>query len=70
MIVNDFIWLPDIVDKLDFKHGISLEEAEDVFFNQPRYRFHEKGRTEGEDLYTALGQSNKCWPIFDYLLHL
>lgn len=56
--VDEFIWLRDIVDKLLEKHGVSPLEAEQVFFNYPRYRFHEKGRVQGENMYTALGQTD------------
>ena len=58
MIVDDFIWLPQIVDKLESKHGVYPEEVEELFFNQPRFRFHEKGKVQGENLYTALGQTD------------
>jgi hypothetical protein len=58
MRIDDFIWLPEIVEKLLVKHRVSLEEAEQVFFNRPRFRFHETGHVQGEDLYTALGPTD------------
>lgn len=58
MYIDEFIWLPDIVDKLAYKHNISPEEAEEVFLNRPRFFFMEKGRVAGEDLYMALGQTD------------
>ena len=58
MYIDDFIWLPDIVDKLGRKHRVLPEEVEEVFFNRPRYRFMEKGHIMGEDLYVALGQTD------------
>ena len=57
MRVEDFIWLPDVIEKLIVKHAVTPEEVEQVFFDRPRYRFHETGHVEGEDLYTALGQT-------------
>lgn len=57
MRIDEFIWLPDIVEKLAFKHNVTPEEVEELFFNQPRVRFHEKGHIQGEDMYTALGQT-------------
>lgn len=39
MIIDDFIWLPDILDKIASKHRVTEDEAEEVFFNRPRYRF-------------------------------
>jgi uncharacterized protein len=56
--IDDFIWLPDIVDKLAVKHHVTEEEVEEVFFGRPRYRFVESGHRPGEDVYAALGQSD------------
>lgn len=58
MIIDDFIWLPDIIDKLLSKHQVDQDEVEEVFFNSPRYRFVEKGHTPGEDVYLATGQTD------------
>ncbi|MEZ4861014.1 MAG: BrnT family toxin [Caldilineaceae bacterium] len=58
MRIDEFIWLPDIAEKLAFKHSVTPEEVEELFFNQPRIRFHEKGHVQGEDMYTALGQTD------------
>lgn len=58
MQIDDFIWLPDIADKLAVKHGVSQDEAEDVFFNRPRYRFVESGHRPVEDVYAAAGQTD------------
>ncbi len=58
MYIDDFIWLPDIVEKLLVKHHVSQEEAEEVFFNHARFRFIEKGYTAGEDIYSASGQTD------------
>ena len=58
MRIDEFIWLPDIVEKLAFKHGVTPDEVEELFFNQPRFRFHEKGNVQGENMYTALGQTD------------
>lgn len=38
MYIDDFIWLPSILDKVEVKHQVSQDEAEEVFFNRPRYR--------------------------------
>jgi uncharacterized DUF497 family protein len=58
MYIDDFIWLPDILDKLDSKHQVTPDEVEQVFFNRPRYRFVESGYTPGEDVYSATGQTD------------
>lgn len=48
MVIDYFIWLPDIVDKLVSKHSVTEEETEEVFFNRPRFRFVESGNRPGE----------------------
>ncbi len=56
--IDEFIWLPAIIEKLAIKHEVNPEEVEELFFNQPRFRFHEKGHVQDEDMYTAFGQTN------------
>ena len=58
MHIDDFVWLPDIIDKLAAKHHVSQDETEEVFFNRPRYRFVESGNRPGEDVYAATGQTD------------
>ncbi len=58
MRIDDFIWLPDVLEKLDLKHGVTQDEAEQVFFNSPRFRFVESGNRPGEDVYAATGQTD------------
>jgi uncharacterized DUF497 family protein len=58
MYVDDFIWLPEIIDKLIVKHHVTQDEAEEVFFNRPRFRFVEKGYRKGEDVYAAGGRTD------------
>jgi len=59
MFIDGFIWLPEIVEKLSVKHRISTDEAEEVFFNGPRFRFVEGGLRAGEDVYAATGQTDR-----------
>ena len=58
MNIDDFIWLPDIVDKLIVKHRVTQDEAEEIFFNRPRFRFVEAGNRKGENVYAAGGQTD------------
>ena len=57
MKVTGIIWLRDVVDKLLWKHNVTTDEVEEVFDSSPRYRFIESGDVDGEDLYSALGQT-------------
>jgi uncharacterized DUF497 family protein len=50
--------LIDIVEKLASKHGVTEEEAEEIFFNRSRFRFIESGYRPGEDVYSAGGQTD------------
>ena len=58
MYLDDFLWLPDIVEKLIVKHRVTQDEVEEVFFGGPQYRFVEKSYRQGEDVYAALGQTD------------
>lgn len=57
MRIGDIIWLPEVVDKLDWKHQVTPEEVAEVIFGKPKYRKVQKGHVPGEDLYSALGQT-------------
>ncbi|MEW6237395.1 MAG: BrnT family toxin [Candidatus Omnitrophota bacterium] len=58
MFIDNFIWFSDILDKIAIKHRVIQEEVEEVFFNRPRYRFVESGYRQGEDVYSAAGQTD------------
>jgi uncharacterized DUF497 family protein len=58
MRIIDIIWLPHIVDKLAWKHGVEPEEVDDILFGRPLFRKVQKGHVPGENLYAALGQTN------------
>lgn len=58
MRIESIIWLPNIVDKLDWKHNVATEEVEEIFHSKPVYRKVQKGHVPGEDLYASCGQTN------------
>ena len=58
MHINNIIWPEHVVDKIQHKHKVSIEEVEEVFCNRPKYRKAQKGRFEGEDLYYAYGRTD------------
>jgi hypothetical protein len=55
--ITDLIWLIDIVDKLERKHGVTKREVFEIFANKPHIRFVEKGHYPDENVYAALGQT-------------
>lgn len=69
MYIDDFIWLPDIVEKLAIKHGVMPDEAEDAFFDRPRYRLVETGDRPGEDVYAAFGQTEAGRYLVVFFIH-
>ena len=69
MYIDDFVWLPDMIDKLAARHGVSQDEAEEVFFNRPRYRFVETGHRPGEDVYVAGGQTDAGRYLIVFFIH-
>jgi uncharacterized DUF497 family protein len=69
MYIDDFIWLPDVLEKLAVKHGGTQEEVEEVFFNRPRYRFVESGHRSGEDVYSASGQTDAGRYLIVFFIH-
>jgi uncharacterized DUF497 family protein len=56
--INGLIWLEELVDKIAQKHAVKPEEVREVFDNRPRFRFVEKGHRLGENVFSALGQTD------------
>ncbi len=69
MRIKDIIWLPDIIDKLAWKHNVIPEEVEQVFMTRPLYRRVERGKVRGEDLYAALGQTEAGRYLIVFFIH-
>ncbi|HEY3135592.1 MAG TPA: BrnT family toxin [Blastocatellia bacterium] len=58
MKITQIIWLNRFVQKIEQKHAVRPTEVEQIFANQPRVQFAERGRVPGEDLYSARGQTD------------
>ena len=69
MYIDDFIWLPDIIEKLAVKHRVLQDEVEEVFFNRPQFRFIELGYSTGEDVYAAFGQTDAGRYLVVYFIY-
>ena len=69
MYIDDFIWLPDVVDKIQVKHHLTQDEVEEAFFNSPHYRFAESGYRPGEDVYAALGRTDAGRYVVVFFIH-
>ena len=57
MKISGFIWLDEIIEKLEQKHHVQQYEVQEVFTNRPQFYLVEKGHRRGEDVYAALGQT-------------
>lgn len=69
MRIDDFIWLPDIIDKLAVKHQVTQDEVEEVFFSRSRFRFVELGDRPGEDVYAVGGQTEAGRYLVVFFIH-
>jgi len=67
--ITGFVWLEEYVEKLHRKHHVSPEEVESVFAVRPRYRFVEKGHRPGENLYSAMGQTETGRYLVAFFVH-
>jgi len=54
---DSLIWLPEITEKLQEKHGVEQKEVEQVFAGKPRYFRGPKGKRRDENVYYAFGQT-------------
>jgi uncharacterized protein len=57
MRIGHVVCLEVIAEKLAVKHHVTVREAYEILLGQPRIRFVEKGHTEGDDVYSAFGQT-------------
>ena len=58
MRIWGLIWLEEIVEKIEQKHNVTQDEVREVFRNSQHFRFVEKGHYPGENVYSALGQTD------------
>lgn len=69
MKIEGIIWLEDIVEKLWRKHGVGIEEVEEVFDNKPEFWFVEKGERFEEDVYVGLGRTDAGRYLSVFFIH-
>ena len=55
MQIYTIIWKDQFVEKLAVKHGVEMDEVEEVLFTRLHVRLFEKGHIKGENLYAAYG---------------
>ena len=69
MKINGFVWLEEIVQKLIWKHSVESDEVREIFLNNPRFRFVEKGHRKSEDVYAVLGQTDAGRYLICFFVH-
>jgi len=55
--IEGLILFDDIIEKIKTKHNVRQQEVREVLDNAPHFRFVEKGHRSGENVYTAMGQT-------------
>ena len=58
MVITEIIWLTQFVEKIERKHGVSADEAEQALNRTARVQRIARGRVFGEDVYRAIGQTD------------
>jgi len=56
--ISSLIWLEEIVEKITSKHHVSPDEVREVLNSCVHFRYVEKGYRLGENVYSALGQTD------------
>ncbi|MCK4760927.1 MAG: BrnT family toxin [Candidatus Aminicenantes bacterium] len=51
------IWKDQFAEKIQLKHGVCIEEVEDILKSKAHFRKAAKGQVRGEDVYAAYGQT-------------
>lgn len=69
MKIIGFIWLENVVEKIEVKHNVLPEEVEAVFADQPKIKKMNKGHFRGEDVYRALGQTEAGRYLVVFFIH-
>ena len=69
MRITGFVWLEQYVEKLAWKHDVTPEEVEAMFFARPAYRLVEKGHIQGENMYSAMGQAEEGRYVIAFFIH-
>jgi uncharacterized DUF497 family protein len=67
--ITSLIWLEDLVEKIALKHAVKQPEVKEALQNRPRFAFVEKGHRRGENVYSALGQTDAGRYLIVFFIH-
>jgi hypothetical protein len=64
--IDGIVWLDAVEQKCLVKHRLRREEVAEVFSNEPKINFVERGQRVGEHLYLPRGRtdSGRCLMVF------
>ncbi len=69
MRIDGIIWLEKVEQKIWEKHRVHPSEVEGILESDPHVRFVERGFRQGEDLYSAQGQTEAGRYLIVYFLY-
>ncbi len=69
MKITGFIWLEDVIEKIEIKHDVWPGEVEEVFAGKPKIRKMNRGHFRGEDVYRALGRTDAGRYLVVFFIH-
>ena len=69
MKISSIILLEEIVEKISAKHHVGLDEVREVLNTSSHFRFVEKGYRRGENVYSALGQTDSGRYLIIFFVH-
>lgn len=69
MKISGIIWLPEIIDKIGRKHRVEQDEVREVLKSSSHFRFVEKGNRQGENVYSAMGQTHAGRYLIVFFVH-
>lgn len=69
MKIDGIVWLNSVVEKLERKHHVSVDEVEEIFAGKPRFRYAERGHHKGEDAYAAIGKTKSGRSLMVFFIY-
>ncbi len=57
MKIRRLIWLEEVVEKIETKHGVAKDEVQDVLIHKSKIKKMRAGHFNDEHVYRALGQT-------------
>jgi len=56
--IKSIIWRPEVIEKIESVHGVTVDEVEEIFRPGTIYRRGPRGKRQRENVYKAYGQTD------------